>query len=118
MLDAGIVRNRRKVESTINNARRAIELLAEFGSIGAFVWRYEPGAGSRPVRMTRDALLALAASPESVALSRELKARGWSMLGPTTAYAFMQSMGIVNDHLDGCDAGARADAARLALVRP
>ena len=118
MADAGIVRNRRKLESTINNARRAVELVAEFGSIGAFVWRYEPDPGTRPARLTRDTLLSLGPSPESAALARELKGRGWAMLGPTTVYAFMQAVGIVNDHLDGCDVRARVDAAREAFARP
>jgi len=118
MADAGIVRNQRKVESTINNARRALELVAKCGSIGALVWRYEPDPASRPQRVTRDALLSLASSPESAALARELKARGWSMLGPTTLYAFMQSVGIVNDHLEGCDIRPRAEAARQAFRRP
>ena len=116
--DAGIVRHRGKIESTINNARRAIELAGEFGSIGAFVWRHEPDPASRPPRMTHEALMSLATSPESVAMARELKARGWSMVGPTTVYAFMQSVGVVNDHLDGCDAGARSAAAREAFPRP
>ncbi|MFN2483664.1 MAG: DNA-3-methyladenine glycosylase I [Candidatus Limnocylindria bacterium] len=112
MADAGIVRNRRKIEATIANAGRAVELADEFGSLAAFVWRYAPDPKSRPERMTRDVLSSLTSSPESVALSGELKRRGWSMIGPTTAYAFMQAVGIVNDHLDGCAAREPAHAAR------
>ena len=100
--DAGIVRHRGKIESTINNARRACDLVAECGSLSAFVRRFEPGKGSRPARITREALGQLGQSPESKALSKELKRRGWSFVGPTTVYAFMQAMGLVNDHLEGC----------------
>ena len=112
MADAGIVRNRRKIESTIANARRALELVAEHGSLAAFVWRYEPDPATRPPRMTHDVLMSLSTTEESVAMSGELKRRGWTMIGPTTAYAFMQAVGIVNDHLDGCDARAIAETAR------
>jgi DNA-3-methyladenine glycosylase I len=100
--DAGIVRHRGKIQSTINNARRAREMRDEFGSLAAFMWRFEPVAGSRPKRMTRAALSKLSKSAESAALSKELKKRGWSFVGPTTIYAFMQSAGIVNDHMDSC----------------
>ncbi|MEO8124647.1 MAG: DNA-3-methyladenine glycosylase I, partial [Burkholderiales bacterium] len=96
--DAGIVRHRGKIESTINNARRMLELQDEFGSLAAYAWRYEPTAKSRPKRMTLAALKKLGASPESIAMSKDLKHRGWSFVGPTTAYAFMQAMGLVNDH--------------------
>jgi DNA-3-methyladenine glycosylase I len=100
--DAGIVRHRGKIESTVNNARRALELAGEFGSLAAYVWRFEPPPASRPRRMTRAALAQLSTSPESVALSKDLKRRGWSFVGPTTVYAFMQAMGLVNDHIEGC----------------
>ncbi len=100
--DAGIVRHRGKIESTINNAKRAREVRDEFGSLAAFVWQYEPSAASRPKRFTRAALMKLAKTPESTALSKALKQRGWSFVGPTTVYAFMQAAGIVNDHMDGC----------------
>jgi len=100
--DAGIVRHRGKIESTINNARRAVELAADEGSLAAFFWRYQPAPASRPKRLTRAALAKMSTSPESTALSKELKRRGWSFVGPTTVYAFMQAMGIVNDHLMGC----------------
>jgi DNA-3-methyladenine glycosylase I len=102
--DAGIVRHRGKIESAINNARRARELRDEFGSVAAFVWRFEPEARSRPKIMTRAALMKLAKTPESAALSKELKTRGWSFVGPTTMYAFMQAAGFVNDQIESCDA--------------
>ncbi|MGZ5131602.1 MAG: DNA-3-methyladenine glycosylase I [Caldimonas sp.] len=102
LADAGIVRHRGKIESTINNAKRALELRDEFGSLSAYAWCYEPTAGSRPRRITLAALQALSTSPESVAMSKDLKKRGWTFVGPTTVYAFMQAMGLVNDHLEGC----------------
>jgi DNA-3-methyladenine glycosylase I len=101
--DAGIVRHRGKIESTINNARRCRELIGEFGSLSKYVWQFEPEASSRPRRLTWAALRAMPTSPESTALSRDLKRRGWTFVGPTTAYAFMQAMGLVNDHIHGCD---------------
>lgn len=106
--DAGIVRHRGKIESTINNARRVIELRAEFGSLSAYARRFQPAPESRPKRMTLAALKAMSTSPESVAMSKDLKKRGWSFVGPTTVYAFMQAMGLVNDHLDGCHVRTRA----------
>jgi DNA-3-methyladenine glycosylase I len=114
--DAGIIRHRGKIESAINNARRALELVGEFGSLAAFIWRFEPDRRSRPRRMTRAVLLKLTTSPESVALSRDLKRRGWTFVGPTTMYAFMQAAGLVNDHLEGCF--ARSEADRLRALAP
>jgi DNA-3-methyladenine glycosylase I len=102
LADAGIVRHRGKIESTINNAQRVIELRAEFGSLSAYAWGFEPPAKSRPKRITLAALKAMTTSPESVAMSKDLKKRGWSFVGPTTVYAFMQAMGLVNDHIEGC----------------
>jgi DNA-3-methyladenine glycosylase I len=116
--DASIVRHRGKIESAINNARRAEELVEEAGSLAAFVWRYEPAEDSRPRRLTREALSGLAHTPESGALAKELKRRGWTFVGPTTVYAFMQAMGLVDDHLDGCDARRRVEASRAAFTRP
>ena len=116
--DASIVRHRGKIESTINNARRALELVEAEGSIAAFAWRFEPGPEDRPPSMTREALMELAQTDASRALAKELKRRGWSFVGPTTVYAFMQAMGLVNDHLEGCDARSRVEAARAALTRP
>lgn len=105
--DAGIIRHRGKIVSAINNAKRALEMKDEFGSLAAFVWRYEPAAASRPQKMDRETLMGISKTSESTALSKELKRRGWSFVGPTTMYAFMQAAGIVNDHLDGCEAGKR-----------
>jgi DNA-3-methyladenine glycosylase I len=116
--DAGIVRHRGKIESTINNARRARELIAEAGSLAAYVWRYEPAAGARPRSITRETLAGMATTPESIALSKDLKRRGFTFVGPTTVYAFMQAMGLVNDHVDGCPARARAARARRAFRLP
>jgi DNA-3-methyladenine glycosylase I len=110
--DPGIVRHRGKITSTINNARRAADLRDEFGSLAAFVWRFEPtrtSKGRQPIPSE---------TPESHALSRELKRRGWSFVGPTTVYAFMQAVGLVNDHLVGCAQRAAAASARRAFVPP
>jgi DNA-3-methyladenine glycosylase I len=116
--DSGIVRHRGKIESTINNARRAIELSEEHGSLAAYFWGWEPGARSRPRRITMDALTRLGVTPESTALSKDLKRRGWTFVGPTTIYAFMQAMGLVNDHIEGCATRDIAEAARGRLKRP
>ncbi|NNM31062.1 MAG: DNA-3-methyladenine glycosylase I [Akkermansiaceae bacterium] len=102
MKDAGIVRHRGKIESTINNAQRACALAKECGSLAAYFWQFEPPARERPRRMTKGALTKLSKTPASTALSKDLKKRGWSYVGPTTAYAFMQAMGLVNDHLEDC----------------
>jgi DNA-3-methyladenine glycosylase I len=118
LADAAIVRHRGKIEATINNARRATELAEAEGSFTAYVWRFEPDASTRPKRMTRADLLELAATPESRAMAKDLKRRGWRFVGPTTVYAFMQAMGLVNDHLDGCDARAPAERARAAFAVP
>lgn len=110
--DEAIVRHRGKIESTINNARRAAAVSDEFGSLAAYMWRWEPSAASRPRRVTRDALMRLGVTPESTALSKDLKRRGWTFVGPTTVYAFMQAMGLVNDHLEGCVSRRVVEAAR------
>ncbi len=116
--DAGIVRHRGKIVSTINNARQALALRDECGSLANYFWRWEPQPASRPVRVTRDVLRALTTSPESVALSKDLKKRGWSFVGPTTVYAFMQAMGLVNDHVEGCATRAEALTASQTFQRP
>jgi DNA-3-methyladenine glycosylase I len=116
--DAGIVRHRGKIESAINNARRAETLMNEFGSLAAYVWQWEPDAKSRPRRITKAALMDLAVTPESKALSKDLKARGWTFVGPTTIYAFMQAVGLVNDHIEGCVSRLAVETARTALRRP
>ncbi|WP_296511281.1 DNA-3-methyladenine glycosylase I [Rhodoferax sp.] len=118
LLDAGIVRHRGKIASTINNAKKAQELRAEFGSLAAYFWGFEPASGSRPATITHQTLSGITTSPESIALSKDLRKRGWSFVGPTTMYAFMQAMGLVNDHLEGCHARERALQARTAFVPP
>jgi DNA-3-methyladenine glycosylase I len=114
--DAGIIRHRGKIEAVINNAGRARELVAEQGSIAHYVWGYEPAA--RHGGLDRAQLAALASTEDSKALARDLKRRGWRFVGPTTVYAFMQAMGLVNDHLDGCDAKPSVDEARRRFDRP
>lgn len=116
--DAGIVRHRGKIESAINNAKRAAELREACGSLAAFAWRFEPPAASRPRKLTRAALRELSKTAESTALSKELKRRGWSFVGPTTVYAFMQAAGIVNDHMHGCAARKRCEQARAKFRVP
>lgn len=116
--DAGIVRHRGKIESTLNNARRALEVTAEHGSLAAYFWQWEPKPSSRPARITREALRTMATSPESAALAKDLRKRGWSFVGPTTVYAFMQATGLVNDHLHDCPTRAAALKARRAFRRP
>ena len=110
--DPGIVRHRGKIEATLSNARRACALVEEAGSLSAFVWRFEPPPAERPRRVTWAALKRMAVTPASTALSKELKRRGWRFVGPTTVYAFMQAMGLVNDHLDGCAVRPACDAGR------
>ena len=116
--DAGIVRHAGKIASTINNARRVLELRQEFGSLGAYVWRMEPDAASRPQRITHEALKTFTTSAASTQLSKDLKKRGWTFVGPTTMYAFMQAMGLVNDHLEGCHSREAALAARAIFTPP
>jgi DNA-3-methyladenine glycosylase I len=117
LTDAGIVRHRGKIESVINNAERAREIVAETGSLAAFFWRFEPTESSRPRRIDRGAL-GFGPPAEAAALSKELKRRGWTFVGPTTVYAFMQAMGLVNDHLTGCYCRDRVDRERAKFRRP
>ena len=114
--DAAIVRHRGKIVSTINNAQRVLELRQEFGSLAAYAWRYEPDPASRPKKLLPGT--ALGPSPEAVAMSKDLKKRGWTFVGPTTVYAFMQAMGLVNDHYEHCHAREKALAARKKLKKP
>jgi DNA-3-methyladenine glycosylase I len=118
LADAGIVRHRGKIEATVNNARRAVELVEAEGSLAAYVWRFEPEPATRPKRLTWEKLLQLNETPESRALAKDLKRRGWRFVGPTTVYAFMQAMGLVNDHLHGCAAREPAERARAAFAVP
>jgi DNA-3-methyladenine glycosylase I len=110
--DDGIVRHRGKIEAVINNARRAQELIASEGSLARFVWRFEPAPDAIAVPQTAST------SAEAIALSKALKKLGWKFVGPTTVYAFMQAMGLVNDHAHGCVVRNRAEAARSTLMRP
>ena len=112
--DAAIVRHCAKIESTINNAKRAQELIDEHGSLAAYVWPFAPSPGSRPKRLTKAALMKLGVTPESTAMSKDLKRRGWTFVGPTTIYAFMQAMGLVNDHIEGCAGRPLVEQARTA----
>jgi DNA-3-methyladenine glycosylase I len=116
--DASIVRHRGKIEAAVNNAGRCVELVDEHGSLAAYVWGFEPAPASRPRRLTRDVLREMAQTTESRALAKDLKRRGWRFVGPTTVYAFMQAMGLVNDHLDGCVIRERVERARGEFRRP
>lgn len=118
MQDAAIVRNRAKIEATINNARRCIEVIEEQGSLSAYVWAYEPNPATRPAALDWDTLVTMTTSSEAKAMSKDLKKRGWSFVGPKTIYAFMQAMGLVNDHLTGCDFRDLAEADRSRFSRP
>jgi DNA-3-methyladenine glycosylase I len=110
LADARIVRHRGKIEAAIGNARAAETLIDEYGSLDAFVWRYVPEAAERPRRITGETARMLTMTPSSTALSKDLKRRGFGFVGPTTAYAFMQSMGLVNDHVEGCHVRDRVAA--------
>ena len=116
MGDAGIVRNRAKIEATINNARRHAELVKEFGSFAVYVWRYEPKPRKRLLDQAE--LLQIGASDEAMAMSKDLRRRGWGFVGPTTVHSFMQAMGLVNDHIRGCAAGAEVRRLRRDFARP
>jgi len=118
LADPGIVRNRAKIEATINNARRYAELTEEFGGLAAYVWRFEPDPRTRPPVLDHAALMGLGQTPESAAMSRDLRRRGWSFVGPTTVYAFMEAMGLVNDHLEGCHRRQAVEAERRRFRRP
>ena len=116
--DAGIVRHRGKIASTINNANRALELQREFGSLAAYFWAHEPGPEDRPERCDWESLRKLGKTQTSTRISKDLKKRGWSFVGPTTVYAFMQAMGLVNDHVEGCCCREVREKQRGALKRP
>ncbi len=118
LLNAGIVRHRKKIESTINNAKQALILRDEFGSLAKYFWQFEPPSSERPTAYDYDTLIKITKTPSSIRLSKELKKRGWSFVGPTTAYAFMQAMGMVNDHLEGCYMRAIIEEKRRNFQRP
>lgn len=108
----GIVRHRGKIEAVINNAKRARELVKQEGSLAAFFWKYEPDIKQLAKPQT------VSTSAESIALSKDLKKLGWKFVGPTTVYAFMQAMGLINDHVEGCVVRARVETARKRFKRP
>ena len=116
--DAGIVRHRGKIESARNNARRAREVVREFGSLAAYFWSFEPPVMRRPRNVTRESLANAKPADEAIALSKDLKRRGFTFVGPTTVYAFMQAMGLVDDHVDDCHVRAAVEKARRDFVRP
>jgi DNA-3-methyladenine glycosylase I len=116
MNDVGIVRNRAKIEATVNNARRMRDLVQEFGSFAAYVWKFEPKPRRR--LLSRSELVEIVSSRESVAMSGDLGKRGWRFVGPTTLYSFIQAVGLVNDHVRGCAAAAEVEKTRRAFVRP
>ena len=116
--DEGIIRHRGKIESTINNARQALTLIDEKGSLASYFWSWEPAAAERPCAVTRETLMKMTTTAQSVAMSKDLKKRGWSFVGPTTSYAFMQAMGLVNDHVHDCGVRANVEKARVRLQRP
>lgn len=118
--DAGIIRHRGKIMSAVNNAQKVCELVDKQGpgALAKLVWSHEPPSTARPARITPEVAASLARTPESLQLSKTLKKLGFNFVGPTTMYAFMQSMGVVNDHLEGCTQRARVDAARAAFKRP
>ncbi|QKX18861.1 DNA-3-methyladenine glycosylase I [Microbulbifer sp. YPW1] len=110
--DEGIVRHRGKIEAVINNAQRAQELVKQEGSIAAYIWRHEP------TPQNGQAPQSASTSETSKALAKDLKKRGWKFVGPTTVYAFMQAMGLINDHLEDCKSRSEVDKARRAFKRP
>jgi DNA-3-methyladenine glycosylase I len=116
MADAGIVRNRAKIEATIGNAQRCLELIADEGSLAGYVWAHEPP--SRPGSVDWDTLATEGIPEEAVVMSRDLKRRGWRFVGPTTLHSVMESGGLVNNHVGGCDVWGQVEADRATLVRP
>ncbi|NRP71486.1 DNA-3-methyladenine glycosylase 1 [Ensifer psoraleae] len=116
LADTGIVRHRGKIVSTINNARRAKELRTEFGSLASYFWSHEPDQSERPKVMSYEALIANPTTVTSTRISKDLKKRGWTFVGPTTIYALMQAMGLVNDHIEGCFCRVQVEEMRRKLV--
>ena len=114
LADAGIVRHRGKITSTINNAQRACELISSGSSVRELLWSFAPSHDERPDRMTRELLGQASTSAESTAMSKQLKKAGWSFVGPTTMYALMQAMGMVNDHQGGCHVHDSVETAQQA----
>ena len=116
--NAGIIRHRGKIESTINNAKQVQKIIDEFGSFAAYIWQFEPEIKTRPKIYDYKTLSKITMSDESKALSKDLKKRGFSFVGPTTCYAFMQSMGMVNDHIEGCCCRDKIEEERKKFKRP
>lgn len=116
--NGGIIRHRGKIEAVINNAKIMPNIIKEFGSLASFIWQFEPNQKSRPPKMDYASARGLTQTKESEALSKALKKRGWKFAGPTTCYAFMQSMGLVNDHLEGCLYRPKIEQARKNFKRP
>jgi DNA-3-methyladenine glycosylase I len=110
--NAGIVRHRGKIEAVINNAKRAQELVEQEGSLAAFFWRHEPDEKKLAAPQM------VSSSAESIALSKDLKKRGWKFVGPTTVYSFMQAMGLINDHVENCVSRAEVEHVRKRFTRP
>ena len=118
LVNPGIIRHRGKIKSTINNAKKAIELVNEFGSLASFFWSFEPSIKNRPEKLTYAVASQITMSTESIALSKALKKRGWTFVGPTICYSFMQAMGIVNDNVLGCRRRHDIETLRDLLIRP
>ncbi len=116
--DEGIVRHRGKIESTINNAHQAEKIVKEFGSLAAYLWQFEPKPDERPSAYDQASVRAITKTASSIALSKDLKRRGWTFVGPTTVYALMQAMGMVNDHLHGCICRDVIEKKRKKFKRP
>jgi DNA-3-methyladenine glycosylase I len=116
--DAGIVRHRGKIEATISNARATLDLVGQEGSLAAYLWRFEPAVTERPTRYRTEDVRAMTTAPAAIALSKELKRRGFRFVGPTTMYALMQAMGLVNDHTEDCVVRPVAHAARADFTVP
>jgi DNA-3-methyladenine glycosylase I len=116
--DARIVRHRGKIEATINNAQRACDTVDTHGSLGALLWRYEPPQSRRPAGVTHASLMSRTKTADATKLAKDLKTMGWQFFGPTTAYAFMQAMGLVNDHLEGCFVRGKCEHHRDQFARP
>jgi DNA-3-methyladenine glycosylase I len=116
--DEGIVRNRAKIEATVNNARRCADLVAEFGSLAGYFWRFEPDRRSVSIALDWEALVSRSEAAEAKAMSKDLKRRGWSFVGTTTVYSFMESVGLVNDHMSECDMRESVERQRAGFRRP
>lgn len=110
--NAGIVRHRGKIEAVVNNAQRAVELVKQEGSLAAYIWQYEPNYEHVSAPQTAST------SEESIALSKALRKQGWKFVGPTTVYAFMQAMGLINDHVEGCMVRSKVENSRKKFRMP